>query len=118
MLVRFSARQFHALANDRKLFPFRSHFGTSPRICAYLWKSMTLPNGALPEHLLWALLFMKVYATEAVLANMLGVCRNTFRKWIWLVLGAMHALEGKVVSFRFFQFFLINLFLTQLLSFF
>ena len=104
MSIWFSARQFFDLGNDKlRLKPFRSHFGTSPRICQVLWRKISgrLANGARPEHLLWALLFMKVYATEVVLLNLLRVCRNTFRDWVWEILGALHALEGKMVSFCF-----------------
>ena len=52
---------------------FRSHFGTTPALCAYLWDridKLSLPAGAKWYHLLWALLFLKLYATEEVLSGM------------------------------------------------
>ena len=39
---------------------------------------------AKPKHLLWALMLVKVYAKEEVLAKLARCDEKTFRKWAWL----------------------------------
>jgi hypothetical protein len=41
----------------------------------------------LPKYLLWTLYFLKVYNVEDVGSAVVHVCRNTYRQWIWCVLG-------------------------------
>jgi hypothetical protein len=68
---------------------FRSLFGCSPEVVAEIWYriaprggEISLRKGAEPRHLLWALLFMKVYANEDVLCSMVGgVDDKTFCFW-------------------------------------
>lgn len=68
---------------------FRSLFGCSPEIVAEIWYriaprggEISLKKGAEPRHLLWALLFMKVYANEDALCSMVGgVDNKTFYFW-------------------------------------
>mmetsp|Transcript_13127 Transcript_13127/g.24666 ORF Transcript_13127/g.24666 Transcript_13127/m.24666 type:complete len:107 (+) Transcript_13127:291-611(+) len=74
--------------NKTNLTHFRSHYGASPGVVAILW---TLIQDMLRRrfsfvHLLWALMFMKVYATESVLAGKLGVDDDTFRTHIWPII--------------------------------
>jgi len=63
---------------------FRAHYGTTPGICAFLWPRLEVFSlSPKPEyfHLLWALLFLKLYDTEEVLAGMVGgVDEKTYRK--------------------------------------
>ena len=64
---------------------FRGLFGTTPAVCSRLW-FLVLPNApekSRPADLLWALLFLKVYACEYVNAIVAGVDEKTFRKWSW-----------------------------------
>jgi hypothetical protein len=70
------------------VFWFVSHFEKTPLICQCLWVfliqfKVVIPKGGMLYHLLWALLFMKCYTSEQVLANMVGTTPKTFRKWIW-----------------------------------
>ncbi|KAI2498412.1 hypothetical protein MHU86_16109 [Fragilaria crotonensis] len=68
---------------------FRSHFGVSPTVCFMIWekcKSSFLVHNVLPRHLLWALMFLKIYATEDVLSTIAAVSRKTYRFWTWIVL--------------------------------
>ena len=62
---------------------FRTFFGTTPQICAIIWSKMsaTRPDKASPEHLLWALLLLKLYNIESINAALTGVSEKTFRKW-------------------------------------
>lgn len=62
---------------------FRSFFGTSPVVCVSAWDNLlnVLPKKSHPEHLLWALLHMKLYCPEHTNAALVGASEKTFRKW-------------------------------------
>ena len=83
---------------------FRQNFGVGPRVVAYLWDMLDPYStigieGLSPEHLLWSLLFLKVYAKESIHCAMAGrVDEKTFRKWSWLFINEISFLEGEVVS--------------------
>lgn len=84
---------------------FSSHYGVSPFIISEMWKvistdhnSNPLPPAAKYAHLLWSLLFLKVYATENVLAGIVGVDEKTFRKWSWLFVQRIAKLKLRFVS--------------------
>lgn len=64
---------------------FRALIGVSPAVCATVWSMLraSLPPKASPAHLLWALLFLKVYATEHTSSIIAGADEKTFRKWSW-----------------------------------
>lgn len=72
---------------------FRANFGVSPYICAAVWNLMVdtrlLPLRAQPKHILWSLLFLKVYASENVLCTICACDEKTFRKWVWMMLEQM-----------------------------
>ena len=81
---------------------FKSHFGASPYIVSCLWNrleesDLLVPKMA-PHHLLWALLFLKLYNPSHVLAISCGVTAKTYREWVWRVLDAMEELSEFVVS--------------------
>ena len=57
-----------------------------------------LPEDLKPQHLLWSLMHMKIYATETVLASYLKVDERTFRKWSRFVRMHLSALLDKQVS--------------------
>jgi hypothetical protein len=61
---------------------FSGLFGVSPTICSIIWELLNEihPHGAQPEHLLYALLFLK---TEEINSSVAGVSAKTFRKWCW-----------------------------------
>lgn len=67
---------------------FRALFGVSSELVADIWnwiEARTIDEpGAQPKHLLWALLFMKVYSTEEVHCAVVSwPTVKTFRKWSW-----------------------------------
>ena len=66
-----------------------SYFGVSWNIVADAWLLARdwehAPDTVLPIHLLWALMHLKVYATEPVLASIAGVDKKTFQKWSYSV---------------------------------
>jgi hypothetical protein len=83
---------------------FRSLFGIGPAVCGHLWDHFSywkwLPPKMRPKHLLWALLFLKVYSTEAVLSSIAKTSRKTLRKWVWLLLPLIADMRPFVVSKR------------------
>jgi len=78
-------RHFHAL------------FGCSAYICSMLWEYLAenrnILRGAKPVHLLWALLFLKLYNNEEASSLICGCTRKTFRQWVWIVIGALSKLH-------------------------
>jgi hypothetical protein len=56
---------------------FRAHFGTSFEVCLELcWRlepHATISKGARPHHLLWMLMWTKIYSSEATLARLAGI---------------------------------------------
>ena len=50
-------------------------FGLKPKIRVHLWYHLKglLPNGAAPEHMSWAISFLKLYEVEEARASRLGV---------------------------------------------
>jgi hypothetical protein len=83
-----------------------AHFGAEPEVCVDVWSRLdeddTLSGpddeAVFPCHLLWALLFLKTYDTEPVLAGMCGADEDTLRKWAWDFVEKVSDLEDQVVS--------------------
>lgn len=74
---------------------FISFFGVSPIVCEKAWfllKNLR-PAGAKPEHLLWALIFLKQYNTEHVNHSITRVDEKTFRKWIWIFIDLLAEMD-------------------------
>lgn len=71
-----------AMEGDKRRF--RSLFGISAEVCAIVWKRIEAgrPSKSEPRHLLWSLMFLKVYATATVHATIANVEEKTFRKWV------------------------------------
>lgn len=101
----------------RKLGKLGKNSPEDARFCAFYgapaiavldaWNKLTLhalvPKGGWFFHLLWALMFMKLYSTEPdMCANAGGSCGaidpKTFRKWVWPFIDALAELQYKVVS--------------------
>ena len=82
---------------------FVTYFGVSSEICSLVWDMLdpheNMPKGVEPKHLLWGLLFVKVYFKELVLAGMVGCPdEKTFRKWSSLFVYHISWLEPEIVS--------------------
>ena len=82
---------------------FRTFFGCSVGVFLTLWNLLErfdlLPEGGRIEHLLWTLMFMKLYAyIKALCALAGGVDKNTFMKWTWEFMEAIDLLEPEIVS--------------------
>ena len=81
----------------------KATIGTTFSVCAKLWGLLELHRdiGSLfvqPKHILWALCFLKVYASQFVLSSLLRCDRKTLMRWTWLVVDNIHWLHGEVVS--------------------
>ena len=68
----------------------KSFFGVSEVVIAQLWQllltSVVLPDALKEIHLLWTLCFLKVYASESVLAGIWRCDEKTLRKWVWTLI--------------------------------
>ena len=86
-----------SIVNDRR---FKSNFGVTPYTCSFLWDLIynIIPDGGHFVHLLWGLMFLKVYATEAVHCGKVQCDEKTFRKWSWTVVKALALLKSRIVS--------------------
>ena len=95
--ARYSGRGEHERA-------FRSLFGVGASVVADLWcrceSERLFQRGTRPKHLLWALLMMKVYPSESVIAGMVSATRKCMRKWVWPCIQAISDLFPLLVSDR------------------
>ena len=88
-------QRFDCLTFKRRV---RSYFRTSPSICVKIWEKID-PYNAIEygrvefKHLLWALMFMKIYSSENILASLAGCDEKTFRKWVWIFIHEIANLE-------------------------
>ncbi len=80
---------------SRRRFP--ALFGVIAEVCAMVGNTIerTIPHGAKPCHLLWALMILKVCATEHTNGILSGADKKTFRKCIWIFVCFMSELEVK-----------------------
>jgi hypothetical protein len=86
---------------------FRDFFGTFAACALDSWHRLhhfqLTPGGGRFYHLLWALMFMKIYGKEADLCAHAGdtsglVDPKTYRKWVWPFVEALAEMEYNVVS--------------------
>lgn len=70
-------------------------FGAGPTVSSITWIYIHSTD-AIPKHLLWALLLLKVYATKFVHEALNSVHGETFRRWAWLIIEALSALPRYV----------------------
>lgn len=83
---------------------FREHFGCAPPVAAKIWElinpELTVPGDATVAHMMWSLMFLKMYSKEGTISGIAGgVDEKTYRKWVWLFVFAIAELESSVVSF-------------------
>ena len=79
------------------MYRFRALFGITPHIAGCLWNLLHekgfIEVGAQPLHMLWALLFLKCYATEPVNHVITGADEKTFRSWVWRYVNVLSKLN-------------------------
>lgn len=103
LIIKNSKKLRSVRIQDRR---FRQHFGTTPEICAEIWERLNPLETIEKEfhvvqiyHLLWALIFMKLYTKESIHASLVGgVNEKTFCKWTWIFVEAISLLEFDLVS--------------------
>jgi hypothetical protein len=99
LLFRKKSRVSRAIKTDK--LRFRQMFGTDPHICAIMWNKIhpwqTISADARPQHLLWALLFLNQYATEAFNCAITGCSEKTFKKWSTLFIDKVSSLKNETI---------------------
>jgi DDE superfamily endonuclease len=89
---------------DKENKVFRGFFGAPVEVVADIWNRI-LPlihdeykASAKPKHLLWALVFIKIYSTEEVHCRIVGwPDPKTFRKWSWYFLQKIANMKDDVI---------------------
>ena len=83
-----------ALHFSANIVKFKSFYGASPQVCKSIW-NLLKPNNCDFEanHMLWGLLLLKCYNTEAVNAALIKTSEKTFRKWAWKSIHAISRLN-------------------------
>ena len=74
-------------------------FGANLEVCALCWNLLDIPPQGEPQHLLWALMLLKTYAKEKVLASLAHVDRRTYWNWAWIFIWQIAGLRPHLVSF-------------------
>jgi len=91
------------MAASTEVRDFREFFGCLPSIFLALWNLLYtvgyLPEGGTIEHLLWTLMFMKIYPKRKQMSVLCdGADKDTWSKWVFTFLDAIAYLEPHVVS--------------------
>lgn len=83
---------------------FRGFFGAPISIITDIWNKLALEqnleDAAKPKHLLWSLVFLKVYSTEEVHCRIVGwPDPKTYRKWsCWYFLEQISGLQAQTIK--------------------
>ncbi len=78
---------------------WNAHYGAPPIVCVALLNILRDRGDRVKmSHLFWALLLLKTYPTENVLASKIGVTRKTARIHSWSIIYKLHALSSRLVS--------------------
>lgn len=74
----------------------RSFFGVGPAHCEIVWNLICHQqsvNDLQPQHMLFGLLFLKLYSTEEIHSHLFRVTRTTFRTLSWRAVHVMAELK-------------------------
>jgi hypothetical protein len=94
-----SAAESIEAKDDRRSFASLFGVRVSLRPVIFQCCQLYIIHGLEAKHILWGLIFMKVYATDDVTCAMLTrVTPNTYRKWYWIVIQAITSKNSLVVS--------------------
>ena len=81
---------------------YTAHFGATIHLTYVLWCLLDVVNdgpvGGTIEHLLWTLMFFKIYGTNETMARACKCDPNTFRKRTWLFIDRISEIDG-IVSY-------------------
>ena len=85
---------------------FEEYFGVSVTVVLVVWNLLDehdlIPEKGEIKHLLWALVFLKVYPKQGPVCSLVGgtkgaVDPKTFRKWVWKFIFNIELLDEVVV---------------------
>jgi hypothetical protein len=119
IMNRSNHRSGSDLSEDQR---FREFFRCSAEVALIMWnlliKHLLLPDEAQIVHLLWALIFMKIYAKEKVTCGAAGgqmgaIDPKTLPNYIWPMIKALAGLEPYKVCSLLLLLYLINWFKTH-----
>jgi hypothetical protein len=101
-MINFSGWRGSTLDSEQFNRAFRAHFGIDSLVCSYGWAMLKanskLPITAEPKHLLWVLIWLKLYKSESAMVSIAKVHRNTFQKWVLKMVIGIADLYKTVVS--------------------
>ena len=96
-LAQTITRRSPALSRSINRRRFQANFGVTPATVSYVWdlllKEGNLPRGFRPTHLLWTLVFLKMYACEHITSALCGCDEKTLRKWVWIGVAKLSELD-------------------------
>lgn len=74
---------------------FKAFFGVTPKVCGVIWNMLKneKPDKAKPEHLLWALNFLRQYEGEHTRSALFKADEKTIRKWTWCFIELIAGME-------------------------
>ena len=105
-VLRRSAQSWKQVRSDRyKQEGWKSCFGTTPEVASWIWNKLEethrQPANGKPKHLLWCFVLLKVYSPNqrSHCAMVGGPDPETFRKYSWLYIEAVHDLYEHVINF-------------------
>lgn len=90
-------RRWNEAAEERR---FRAHFGCSIVVATDVWNRIApnLHSGCQEKHLLWSLVFIKIYGSEDVHCRIVGwPDPKTFRTYSWYILEKISNLKDEVI---------------------
>jgi len=91
---------------------FKEYFGVSVAVVLAVWKLLEehdlVPENGEIKHLLWTLVFLKVYPKQGPVCSIVGgtkgaVDPKTFRKWVWKFIFNIELLDEVVVSLNYYS---------------
>lgn len=91
-----------AMASATEDRDYREMFGCSSEVTMIAWDFLNayghLPEGGRVEHMLWALMWLKVYGRKKTMCTLAGgIDFKTYMKWVMQFVHAIAYLEGYVV---------------------
>jgi hypothetical protein len=101
--LKFSGHKIRRAWDDKiNIRRWKSWFGPSPLVCRQLWIALqpfcAIKEDVMPVHLLWALVWLKGYAKESVLAGIAATTEKTFRQYVKMIVQAISDLSAEWVS--------------------
>jgi hypothetical protein len=62
-----------------------------------LWDRCDRPPKTQPKHLIWTLMYPKLYCPDDVMAILCDCAKNTFNKWVWQWIKSIAKFSSRVI---------------------